>query len=313
MAMDERDLIRRFFGEPGVDPAAKERARLLLGEAMQGRRRNSPRVGLAAAVVVLLVASALVWATARPQSAAARALGELAAIPYAALVPGPGEYLHQVSTEVRTEAQEVLGGEEFRARVTLQVERWLHGDGSGELRSVVRAVTFPSPEDERAWSEPGAPPLPVVGGVIRDEFGPGEGSLIAADDIPVDPDALVGALRDGSIAPYGATDADAFALIGDLLAQGNLPGPTRTALFGAAGRLDGVRLLGPGEDQLGRSGESFSVRAPNVETRLLFDPDTGVLLARETYEPAPSGTWDLVGWQAYISVELVRRIPAAAS
>ncbi|MEX0984906.1 MAG: hypothetical protein WD096_07625 [Actinomycetota bacterium] len=311
--MDERDLIRHFFGEPGVDPAAKARARLLLGEAMQGRRRDVSRIGVAAAIVAVLVVSALVWSTSRPRSAAARALDDLAAVPYTALEPGSGEYLHQVSEEVRTEAQEVLGGGEVRAQVLLDVDQWLREDGSGEVRSVTRAVTFPSPEDERAWSESGGPPLPVAGRLVRDEFGPGEGPLVAAEDIPVDPDLLVTSLRDGSIAPYGQGDALAFALIGDLLAQGNLPGPTRTALLSAATTLDGVRLLGPDEDQLGREGESFSVRATNVETRLLFDPDTGGLLSRETYEQTPSGAWDLVGWQAYISVELVRRIPAAAS
>ena len=230
--------------------------------------------------------------------------------PFVGQEPGPGEYLHRSTSEFLTEAHEVLGEGEFRVEVALDVDRWLSADGSGERRSVVRGVSFPSPEDERAWSEVGPPAMPVVGDVRRIVFGPGEGPLVNADDIPTDPDELVTWLRESSIDPDGPSDARAFALVGDLLAQGNLPAMTRAALLEAAAELEGVQLLGPDEDSLGRAGESFAVRSSNVETRLLFDPETGALLARETYEPSDSGTWGLVDWQAYLGVDLVARIPA---
>ena len=116
---------------------------------MRGRsRRGYARMGVAAAVIAALLVSALVWFTARPQSVAARSQ-EPPLILYGGLEPGAEEYLHQTTTESIIQAHQVLEGEEFRLQVTRDVDQWLQADRSGERRSVVRSVTFPSPEDER--------------------------------------------------------------------------------------------------------------------------------------------------------------------
>ena len=117
------------------------------------------------------------------------------------------------------------------------------------------------------------------------------------------------ALTDGSIAPNGLSDGGAFAVIGDLLAQGNLPATTRAALLDAAAHLDGVRLLGSDEDPLGRPGENSPLKA-RTWRRVWCSSADGTLLARETYVPTADGVMQLASWQAYLAVELVPRIPA---
>jgi hypothetical protein len=306
--MDERDLISRFVGEPALDPDARDRARRMLDAEIRGRPRLVRPIGVAAAVIVAVLVVALVWSTSRPQSAAASALEQLAAIETPTLQPGPGEYLHRVSVEFRTETSEILGGDTFRVQVLLRTDQWLAADGSGEARTRVEEVSFPSAEDAHAWSDPGAPPLPVTGEHRSPIlFAPGEGPLIDPASIPLDPEALLAALRDGSIRPHAEGDANVFAQIGDLLAQGNLPATTRAALLDAASHLQGVTLLGRDEDPLGRLGEGFSVRSDTTETRLIFDPSSGELLAVETYEP-PGRAATLVDWQAFRTYELVAQI-----
>ena len=305
--MDERELTRRFFGIPHPDPLAKARARARLDERMRrGPRRGS--LAVAAAVIVGIIGTTLIWSVTRPNPAAAESLRDLAAIRLTGLEPGSDQYLHRTSTELRTEVSHLLDGGELRVQVLLSMDLWIAADGSGERRSVVEEVRFATDADEAAWSEPGAPPPPHVGDVRRDTFGPGEGPYVPTGDVPTDPHELLDSLRSGRIAGRGVGDAGVFALIGDLLAQGNLPQETRASLLEASGRLDGIRLLGSVNDPIGRPGQGYAVRTGNDETRLVFDPGTGELLAREHYMPDTSGTWHLVGWEAFTSASIVSEL-----
>ena len=306
-AMDERELTRRFFGEPADDPAAKARARDLLEGRIGGGRRRTP-LAVAAALVVAILGTSLIWSATRPDTAAAKALGDLAAIQPNGLEPGAGEYLYRMSSELRTETSTVLGAGTYRIQVVLSIEQWIAADGSGERRSVVEGVGFATEADEEAWSEPGAPTLPRVGDVRADTFGLGEGPYVAAAEIPLGADPLLSALRSGRIMANGGSEADVFRAIGDLLAQGRLPRATRAALLEAASQLEGIQLIGPVSDATGRPGEGFSVRTDNLETRLIFDPETGQLLARESLMPDADGAWRLVDREAFTSVEIVSEI-----
>jgi hypothetical protein len=310
MQMDDRDLIRRFLGEPGIDAAARARARNEVDRVLANRRRSPRPWGLVAAAVAALLLASLVWSTSASPSAAAKEFEALATIPTTALKLGPDDYLYRVSEELNLRASgSIESGGEVRAQVRMATEQWLRIDGSGQRRSLIEDVTFPTPEDERGWAQLGPSALPAVGETELDPLVEGEGLLVDIGEIPTDPVALLTSLRDGSIRDYGRDDASVFELIGDLLAQGNLPAATRSALLEAAGRLDGVRLLGTAADPLGRAGEAFSVQALNVETRLVFDPATGGLLAIETLSPLADGSWQITDWRAFLSTDVVDRIP----
>jgi hypothetical protein len=236
----------------------------------------------------------------------AEALDALAGLPPTVLELGPGDYLHRVSEEMNLRFAADVGSTEFRAQVRMSTEQWLRADGSGERRSYIQDVTYPSPQDERGWAQLGGP---AVGQTERTRFVDDPSVLVDPSEIPADPRALLSALRDGSIRPTGGEDAGVFELIGELLAQGNLPPTTRSALLEAAAQLDGVRLLGTAADPLGRQGEAFSVQATSSAIRLLFDPRGGALLAIERLEPAADGSWEVVDWQAFLSTDVVDRIP----
>jgi len=305
--MDERDLTRRLYGDPPSDPAARARARAQLDArvAAGGPSRRGWVLGVAAVLVFALVVSAI-WSITSGGATAARALDRLASIDLPGSRPGPGEELHQVVRELRLEASEVLGDpQEFRVQVLLDIQRRLAADGSGEIREVVRGISFPTPEDEAAWSAPGAPPLPTVGDVRGHDFAPGQSTHVDPSLVPTDPDEIVAQLRDGSLFPTGGEDAGVLEAIGELLGQGDMPQPTRQALLEAASRLDGIELLGTTEDPLGRAGETFSVTSGQLETRLVFDPRTGSLLAIEDRRPLSGGPWMLAGWTAYEPASIV--------
>ena len=304
--MDDRDLIRRFLGEPVVDGATRSRARAELDRSLVRGVRPPRRWALVAAGVAAMLVGSLIWSASRSPSAAAEALDALAALPTTGLDLGPDDYLYRASEELNLTVAETIGSEEVRAHVRMSTEQWLRVDGYGERRSFIQAVTYPTSADEHGWTQLGPP---LVGSTVRTRFTAGQSLLVDPDDIPTDPEVLVSALRNGSIRSTGGDDAGVFELIGELLAQGNLPATTRSALLEAAAELDGVRLLGSAADPLGREGEVFSVRTPNSEIRLVFEPRSGALLAIERLEPSPDDSWELVDWQAFLSADIVGRIP----
>ena len=305
--MDELDLIRRFSGAPAVDfrqgassPAARRchtgppASRLRTDRCCSSGRCSAP--GLRPRVVHRATA---VGRSSSPRDSrrsrtrdSNRALGSTCTGPRPSPSPRP--------IRCWTGKSSGCGGTRHRSVAAGRPV------GRASFRRPVRDVPEPRRRANRVSARCDGPAL--CGEEETTRFHPGQGPLVAPDKFPIDPGELLTALTDGSIAPDGLSDGGAFAVVGDLLAQGNLPATTRAALLDAAAHLNGVRLLGSDEDPLGRPGESFAAQGSNVETRLLLIR-TRESLARETYLPTAEGVMQLASWEAYLAVEWSRGYP----
>ncbi|MFL1379999.1 MULTISPECIES: hypothetical protein [unclassified Nocardiopsis] len=181
-------------------------------------------------------------------------------------------------------------------------ERW--EELGGEFRSLNNLnldteTTFPDEADRRAWEEAGSPELshttPASTGYRGESLhmlGVYTSELL---ELPGDAAGLEELVREkwrtgvdqgGSTEPGTEVDYDAYLreLFADTV-TGPLRGDTRGAFFTLAADLEGVRLVGPEEDPLGRAGYRVEVPfalAPEDEELTAYwiiDPETGTLLS----------------------------------
>jgi hypothetical protein len=299
--MDELELTRRVLGGREPDPAALERLRSRLRaeierERRRGRRRWREALGVAAVLAVVgLVIASLLPTSKEAAAAELRRLGAIAA-DQAPVRAGPGEFLLIRSEQLRREGFAPVGvGGTFDLVTRLRVSTWVAPDGSAFRREEVVSSDFASEADRLGWIEAGRPELEVP---RVHEFPPGEGPVIDAGQLPEDPDALLAALRSGAVVEGPPGDDQAFVVIGEILAQGVAPSETRSALFEAAARLEGVSLVGTVRDPLGRTGTGIEAGTVNSRTRLVFDSDSAQLLAIEIYQIRPDGGEEPSSWTA---------------
>jgi hypothetical protein len=100
--------------------------------------------------------------------------------------------------------------------------------------------------------------------------------------------------------------AEDFVHVGDFLRESDDSPALRFALYRAAVRIPGVRLLHSVTDHLGRRGSAVSLTSHGTTSELIFDPDNGVFLGEQT---AIRGTGQLTGWAAYRTTAIVNRVP----
>jgi len=318
--MDEFELTRRAFGEPGEDPKAIERARTrLLGairrEEAQLKRRKRRLVLPAAATLALVVAAATVVALVGPigGSAAAAELRRLGTIASSAKAPdvGAGEYVLTTSDERRREAiTDLVTGSSFTVISRLQLQTWIAPDGSSFRRTEVISSGFASEADRQAWEEAGRPGVPQAGDVREESSRSGEVVWVDLSLLPDEPAQLLAALRAGSIAPRPPGDDQVFLFIGELLAQGDAAPNVRATLFEAAARLEGVEEVGEVADPLGRGGLALAVDGVSSRAQLVFDPVTADLLSIELYAIGADGSLGaLSSWRAFYPATVVDSSP----
>ena len=149
-------------------------------------------------------------------------------------------------------------------------ETWTGYDGRGSFR-VRSEGRIPGRKDAEGWASQAFQP-------DRAGFSFGQERLsyrqLAA--LPTDPralhDRLVVAAGDAGPSPEG----EAFVIVADVLRTEPVPPRIRAALFRAAALIDGVRLLGPVRDPLGRRG--VAIADADAGGELVFDPETGNVL-----------------------------------
>jgi len=293
--------LRRAIGDPPADPSARERALVRLRAEMSqaevsGTKRlrmGSSRIRiLAAAVAVLVAVLGIIGVASRERPAAAAELDRLAQVN---LAWSEGRQLAPVRiVQKGLSSFGVIDGPRLNVVVKSILTRTVNDEGT--LQQTLRIVSAEpaSAEDMATWKALGSPDLsPKAGDVTFDTFKPPIYDLAAVSS---DPEALLRALRDGSITG-SETDVDGqvFETVGSLFAEPQLSPDQRVALYKVVGMLDGVQLLGDIADPSGRPGVGFSMMVGPSQQILIFDRDTGELLATQEYYAAdPSQSWQ---WQ----------------
>ena len=309
--MDEDDLIRRSFGEPNPDSAAEARARAALmarirGETQHSYRRRRLRIGsfaaIAAVVAAIVVVASLSAGPAPP--AAARELDRLADITRTTYAPrlGAGEFLLMRAEELRPQSFTVLGGPAVTFSSRLTVETWVAQDGSGYRRTTVIDVVYPSEQERRRIEALNIAELPQPGEVRTEHYAAGNAPWFDTSGLSSDPSTLLSQLRSGEPVQHPPGDVEVFAVVGDLLAQGDASAEVRAAMLGAAGRLDGVTYLGEVPDPLGRPGVGFSMEGSGQLVTLTFDSATAHLLSAQTDD-------GVTAWRAFEPAVVTRERP----
>lgn len=211
----------------------------------------------------------------------------------------PGEYWYTQSRAqyLGTAADENPGPFSMLQASTLQT--WIDRAGSGRI--VTENSGEPKllgPRDRQRWEAAGRPALGVqrpsrrgtdaqpdqdVQSVDNGGFSFGSKAISYADlqALPTDGPAMYRALLKGAGNAGPSPDEEVFTMIGDLLRSSPVPPDVRAGLYRAAAYIKGIRLVGPVRDQLGRRGVAVELDSIDRHRRLIFDPDTALLLAEQ--------------------------------
>lgn len=276
--MNELDMLKRVRSDvPGPDPLALARARERLISSPPVRRRY-PRPLIAASIAVALtggfLASDVVSRDGSPQPGVAADAGTFLADAAAQAVANPdaavpaGKYL-QVTTQ-RSYLYDFGPRKEYRATTVMVEDKWISPGSLGlypQRTQLLAKVTFDSTEARRAAASLAptllSKPKPRMERVNCAGIGLGSGvdpkilqkqctpswstptpEFLARQ--PRDPDALLAALRKADPSQGGRQfpeDQLAFTRIGLALDSGIVPADLRAALYQAARRIPGIKLV----------------------------------------------------------------------
>lgn len=252
-----------------------------------GRPGGLLSVGGVAAIAAIVAVALLSGGTRSADSAAAAALRTVAVVARSkpvAPVPGRGQFVYVRSRAVNLLAYSTHGPFHLRGDVfaygavlTTVREQWT-GAKAGRQRFHESGPVLVSARDRRAWIAAGRPAL-------RERRRPNAGALGRIDralplDLPTNPAVLLARLERTYASHRARVYAFVFGAIADDLRDPNASAAQRAALFEAAARLPGVRLLGERTDSAGRKGLGFAMVTPedSVRLTLIVDPRTALLL-----------------------------------
>jgi hypothetical protein len=210
----------------------------------------------------------------------------------------PGEYDY-----IRSAANYPSSGPAGRKPFEID-EAWIAGDGSGRLLQRASSGTDVIPF--------GSPKRVHIGGPGSGEREPWAWAGLDYQqliDLPTDPAVLQRWVQQRT-ASYGQQPPteEAFTMVGDLLRDAPAPPKLRAAMFRVVARLPGVKLVGPARDELGRQGVAVGLSIGTSRDDLIFNPDTGALLAERrvslsSKSGAPAGTilsWNVIEVEAIV-------------
>jgi hypothetical protein len=153
----------------------------------------------------------------------------------------------------------------------------------------------------------------------------GDGSLEELGALPTDPARLRARFlsetqrSQGGRQSYQSPDQWAFDAAGYLLTNEPVPTRVRVAAYRVLAALPGVRTAGTVPDPLGRVGTAVELRGvsgPGTNDRIIVEPSTGRLLARESFAVAPTAGYPagtMLAWQALVDAGWTDRAPGHAT
>lgn len=223
--------------------------------------------------------------------------------------PGPGQFIYTKLEAVWGNYAEGRDGPVAIAFQPHTIENWSRPDGSGHYQDAEGHMIFPTAADA-AYFYANDPLSLIDAHTATQGFGPGKPNYDELSQVPTDPAQLKQLLENRTLEGGPPGDWETFNLIGDLLRETGPPPAVRSALYTIASQLPGVLLLGPTQDQLGRTGTGVAYDGHGVRYELIFDPQTSGLLAEQTivletskYEPFPPGS--VIDWTAYLASGIV--------
>ena len=324
--MDDIELLSRMRADvPEVDPLALRRARrrLLaravgprLSEVRSRRRRTAVRfavaAGLAAVLAGGLVATDSLTNSGRPvtgASADAAELLNLAADRTQATpdpVVRPGQYRYVVTHAWYGNA--IVGFPEDRDRTMFYLteqryEVWIPFNESGIwYRRYTRPLSakFFSAADERFirlhhpdWLRPQVELYTGAnGGMAPNQAAPqadwGVPTSAWLATLPRDPVALLARIYQDTAGAGPDRDTEAFVAIGDVLRTGLVPSDLRAALYRAAARIPGVRLIDNAANLDGKRGVAVGRDNPwGARDEIIFDSEAGQFIGERSVSIDP--------------------------
>lgn len=261
---DLQEIQRLFKSESEIAPRARDRARERLTQAIAAeqpgasttatirrRRRRVPALALVAAIAAAAFVAPSLVSPSDSGASAADVLRQLAGRAQAGWESPRGEQF--IYTKTVGQRWECEGGS--CSIVDFERESWIAFDGSARIRELVDGTrsdeTYPS----------GA-------------LGFNEMTDTLGEDLP--------GLRRyvESLMPAGveATDFALFVTISDLLGETQALPEARIALFRLAATLPGARALGTVTDATGRPGVGVEYGDGAVSRRIVFNPDSALVL-----------------------------------
>lgn len=284
--------------------ASQDLEAILTSRPAPARRRMSFVAATAAAVVAALVVGS-VW-LARPPAASAQPV----ALPILSVQPLSGSTVTASSrlltlAQAAARAQTAPGPIQYRdwamnlrvadARVDTAIVTTEHilatnPDQSIHVTVRIADIDYPTPASRSAW-EQNAPV--TVGDMLEDMTYPaGQRPVIYPEPAPTTEPALTAFFKAGHpIDEYGT--GELFVAVTDLAKEQRLTGPQQSAILRLIATSPDVITLGTVRDRAGRSGIAFATDSSftGLPTRhvLVVDPDSGRLLASETWLTSSAG------------------------
>lgn len=173
-------------------------------------------------------------------------------------------------------------------------ETWAGRDGRrGFVERAAGKIRFPGPRDRARWIAAGRPGsgrgtgagLPPAAGAYGGPsgfwFGRERLRYEELRALPTDPKALYRRLLRAAGDAGPTPDVEAFEIIGDLLRTSPVPRRVRAALYRAAARIRGIRLVGEVRDPLGRPALAIELAHADSRRQLLFDPKTSAIIGEQ--------------------------------
>jgi len=348
---DLTDLLEHLIDEsrlPAQPPMEylRERAGRRFSRRVRGRSMVVvPLVGIATAALVVVMVLQLLPATGQvPTSAAAAVLNHAASVAAnqpASQTPGPGQYLHDRTTEGRVgDSGAPVGQRQFLLFSIWTTDTWVAPDGSGRERVDVNVhLLFRS--EQQAWEAAGSPNLGGLRtGIYSGTFptrtlpvgvtaidGPNGEYLLpypSSTNVPTSPMALKRYLNRYDNNGVSSDPTSALLIASTIFEKGASPA-LRSALFKVIEQLPGVTVVGPTKDEAGRSGLGIAINSRsslytggNTRYVLIFDPNTSAVLGIEEFAgpsyrdagvPVPKGT--LIGFTNYGPTSVVSSVSAS--